>query len=42
MTPEQIAAIKKEMQTIKDAISIIDFAQSKINKIIAEHECNGK
>lgn len=30
--------IKEQQQTIKDAISLIDFAQSKINKLINEYE----
>lgn len=37
---EILTAIQHEQRLIKDAISIIDFAQAKINKLIFEYENN--
>jgi hypothetical protein len=33
-----IKSIKEEQAIIKDALSLIDFAQSKISKLISDYE----
>ena len=42
MTPDQILAIQEELSTIKDAVTLIDFAQAKINKILSEYAADNR